>query len=152
VRLCDRTDVLGQQPGVSNTGEAQRPPEGPAHAPLRMCVGCRLRAPASELIRFVAAGTGDDLRLLPDPSRRLPGRGAHLHPDPACFALAERRRAFGRALRVTGVLDTTPLHEYLAATGPSGAQFGPTGGAGIQPVPTEQKQVSGNERAMKSSR
>ena len=26
--------------------------------------------------------------LRPDPARRLPGRGAHLHPDPACFALA----------------------------------------------------------------
>ena len=51
--------------------------------------------------------------VLPDPRRRLPGRGAHLHPDPACLALAERRRAFGRALRVTGVLDTTALTEYV---------------------------------------
>jgi uncharacterized protein len=86
---------------------------GPARAPMRMCVGCRLRAPASELIRFVAGGTGDDLRLLPDPSRRLPGRGAHLHPDPACFALAERRRAFGRALRLSGVADTGLLAEHI---------------------------------------
>ena len=86
---------------------------GPTRPPMRMCVGCRLRAPASELIRFVAAGTGDDLRLLPDPSRRLPGRGAHLHPDPACFALAERRRAFGRALRLSGVADTGLLAEHI---------------------------------------
>nr|WP_240669831.1 YlxR family protein [Actinoplanes solisilvae] len=78
-----------------------------------MCVGCRKRALASVLIRFVAAGSGDDLRLQPDPGRRLPGRGAHLHPDPACFALAERRRAFGRALRLTGVADTEPLAEHL---------------------------------------
>ena len=82
--------------------------------PIRTCVGCRKRAPAFDLLRFVAAGAEDDLKLQPDPSRRLPGRGAHLHPDPACLALAERRRAFGRALRLAGVLDTGPLAEAVA--------------------------------------
>ncbi|WP_433385785.1 YlxR family protein [Actinoplanes sp. CA-142083] len=81
--------------------------------PIRTCVGCRKRAPASELIRFVSTGSGVDLRLQVDAGRRLPGRGAHLHPDPACFALAERRRAFGRALRFTGVADTGPLAEHI---------------------------------------
>ncbi|WP_435824105.1 YlxR family protein [Actinoplanes missouriensis] len=81
--------------------------------PTRTCVGCRNRAPAASLLRFVAAGSGVDLRLLPDPSRRLSGRGAHLHPDPACFAQAERRRAFGRALRLTGVADTELLAEHI---------------------------------------
>ena len=28
MRLVDRTDVPGQQPGVRNTGQSQRPPEG----------------------------------------------------------------------------------------------------------------------------
>jgi predicted RNA-binding protein YlxR (DUF448 family) len=65
------------------------------------------------LIRFVAVGSGDSFRLLPDPDRRLPGRGAHLHPDPACFALAERRRTFGRALRLSGVPDTGLLAEHI---------------------------------------
>ncbi|WP_097318527.1 YlxR family protein [Paractinoplanes atraurantiacus] len=88
--------------------------------PTRTCVGCRKRAPAIELIRFVAAGTGEDLRLQPDPNRRLPGRGAHLHPDPACFALAERRRAFGRALRLTGVADTGLLAEHIRTALPCG--------------------------------
>ena len=83
--------------------------------PTRTCVGCRKRAPASELIRFVAAACGDSFLLKADPSRRLPGRGAHLHPDPACFALAERRRAFGRALRLTGVPDAGPLAEHIRA-------------------------------------
>ncbi|MFD0520489.1 YlxR family protein [Paractinoplanes durhamensis] len=81
--------------------------------PTRTCVGCRERVPATKLVRFVLAGDGVDLRFQPDPSRRLPGRGAHLHPDPACFALAERRRAFGRALRFTGVADTGPLAEHI---------------------------------------
>ena len=60
-----------------------------------------LRAPASELLRVVAVEGPAGLRLEPDPRRRLPGRGASLHLDPGCLDLAERRRAFGRALRVT---------------------------------------------------
>ena len=103
--------------------------------PTRTCVGCRVRAPAFELLRFVAVGAGDGLRLQPDPGRVLPGRGAHLHPDLACVALAERRRAFGRALRLTGVLDTGPLAEHLRATSsPSGA----TDGGATRPHPDEQ--------------
>ena len=101
--------------------------------PTRTCVGCRLRAPASELIRFVAVGSGDNVRLLPDPGRRLPGRGAHLHPDPACLALAERRRAFGRALRVSGVLDTGPLAEAVHS-----AALGTADGGRTEPHPEQQ--------------
>jgi predicted RNA-binding protein YlxR (DUF448 family) len=76
------------------------------------------------LLRVVAAVRGDDLIVAePDPTRIRLGRGAHVHPDPACLALAERRRAFGRALRVTGVVDTGPLVELLAKPGtPGGAR------------------------------
>jgi len=59
--------------------------------------------------------TGRDFLLQPDPKRRLPGRGAHVHPDPACLEQAERRRAFGRALRLTGVADTGLLAEHIRA-------------------------------------
>ena len=82
-------------------------------------MGCRKRAQASELLRVVAvvrgvAGSGEDLVAVePDPARIRPGRGAHVHPDQACLALAERRRAFGRALRVPGVIDTGPLAAML---------------------------------------
>lgn len=38
-----------------------------------------------------------------------------MHPDPTCLALAQRRRAFGRALRLTGVPDTGELVEYVSA-------------------------------------
>ena len=37
--------------------------------------------------------------VVPDPSGTAPGRGAHLHPTLECFELAERKRAFARALR-----------------------------------------------------
>jgi len=45
----------------------------------------------------------------------MPGRGAHLHPDPECLALAERRRAFGRALRADGPLDATAVQAWFDA-------------------------------------
>jgi predicted RNA-binding protein YlxR (DUF448 family) len=78
-------------------------------------VGCRKRAPASELLRIVAVRNDVDQRnvdhyiLVPDPTRRRPGRGAHLHADPACLASAQRRRVFGRAFRVPGVIDAESL-------------------------------------------
>ncbi|WP_456300008.1 YlxR family protein [Saccharomonospora glauca] len=54
-----------------------------------------------------------DGRLVVDERRRLPGRGAWLHPHPGCLSKAERRRAFPRALRVRGVLDTAPVRHYV---------------------------------------
>lgn len=52
--------------------------------------------------------------LVPDPRRRYPGRGAWLHPDAECLRLAERRRAFSRALRCAGPLDSVAVHAYLS--------------------------------------
>ncbi|WP_025619188.1 YlxR family protein [Salinispora cortesiana] len=83
--------------------------------PERTCVGCRSRASTKELLRVVAVGDGAGHSLRPDPARRLPGRGAHVHPDPACFAQAVRRRAFGRALRLTGVPDYGELAKHIDA-------------------------------------
>ena len=48
-----------------------------------------------------------------DERRVLAGRGAHLHRDPACLDLAERRRAFPRALRVAGPLDLAAVRDRL---------------------------------------
>ncbi len=78
-------------------------------SPVRTCVGCRTREPAELLVRMVAR----DGLVVPDPGRRLPGRGAHLHRDPACLALAERRHALSRALRVPGPLDLSALRELV---------------------------------------
>ncbi|HSK27136.1 MAG TPA: YlxR family protein [Jiangellales bacterium] len=96
-----------------------------ASTPLRTCVGCRERASKSELLRVVAAGAGagpGGPAVVPDPRGRLPGRGAYLHPVPRCLDLAERRRAFPRALRLPGPLDTTALRQWLEQ--PAGTQAG----------------------------
>ncbi|WP_284529235.1 YlxR family protein [Microbacterium sp. T2.11-28] len=69
--------------------------------PVRTCVGCRARAPRSSLLRVVAR----DGVLVADEKASLPGRGAWVHDTDACVDTAIRRRAFGRALRVSGQLD-----------------------------------------------
>lgn len=66
-------------------------------APIRTCVGCGARAPQADLVRLVASGR--DLVL--DPRRRLPGRGAWLHRDPACWGAFVQRRGAVRSLRST---------------------------------------------------
>lgn len=66
----------------------------------------------------MTAGSDADGRpaVVPDPAATRPGRGAHLHPTIACYDLAVRRRAFGRALRVTVPgLDSAPVALYLAS-------------------------------------
>ncbi|UZJ25804.1 YlxR family protein [Rhodococcus antarcticus] len=87
-------------------------PERAARAPERTCVGCRVRAPATGLLRVVVQGSS----VIPDPRRRLPGRGASVHPTEECVGLAEKRRAFGRALRAPGQLDVSAVRTYVART------------------------------------
>ncbi|GAB3906450.1 YlxR family protein [Kibdelosporangium lantanae] len=72
-------------------------------------MGCKARALAEELLRVVVA----DGNLVPDPRRRHAGRGAWLHPTPACLDSAEKRRAFPRALRVPGPLDASEVRALV---------------------------------------
>jgi len=51
--------------------------------------------------------------LVPDPRARLAGRGAWVHPDPACLDLAVRRRAFARALRSDVAPDVTAVRAEI---------------------------------------
>jgi predicted RNA-binding protein YlxR (DUF448 family) len=74
-----------------------------------MCAGCRERAAASDLIRVVLVAG----ECIPDPDRRLPGRGAHLHPTRRCLDRAERSRALVRALRATGPVDLSLVRVWI---------------------------------------
>jgi predicted RNA-binding protein YlxR (DUF448 family) len=73
--------------------------------PVRTCVGCRVRAPRSALLRVVAR----DSALVIDERAVLTGRGAWVHDTAECLDAAIRRRAFVRALRVSASLDTDAL-------------------------------------------
>ncbi|MFD6971275.1 YlxR family protein [Streptomyces sp. NBC_01310] len=79
--------------------------------PERTCVGCRERAAKSDLLRIVAI----EDECVPDPRGTLPGRGAYVHPAVVCLDQAVRRRAFPRALRSAGALDTVELRKAVAA-------------------------------------
>ncbi|KSW30222.1 DNA-binding protein [Cellulomonas sp. B6] len=90
-------------------------PPVPEQGPVRTCVGCRGTGPRSALLRVVLAegGTGSPV-LVVDERRRMPGRGAWLHPDQRCLELAEKRRAFGRALRNPGPWGTEDVARAVA--------------------------------------
>lgn len=79
--------------------------------PERTCVGCRERAAKSDLLRIVVDGE----QCVPDQRGTLPGRGAYMHPALVCLDLAVRRRAFPRALRVQGPLDSADLRQAVEA-------------------------------------
>ena len=90
---------------------------GRTHAgacPERTCVGCRERAAKDDLLRIVAIEDA----CVPDPRGTLPGRGAYVHPALVCLDLAVRRRAFTRALRAPGALDTKALRLYVEQATP----------------------------------
>ncbi|MES9521560.1 YlxR family protein [Streptomyces capoamus] len=80
--------------------------------PERTCLGCRERAAKTDLLRIVKSGDA----CVPDPRGTLPGRGAYVHPALVCLDQAVRRRAFPRALRVPGPLDTKALRRYVEQT------------------------------------
>ncbi|MGW1139221.1 YlxR family protein [Streptomyces zhihengii] len=80
--------------------------------PERTCVGCRERAAKDDLLRIVVIGS----ECVPDDRGTLPGRGAYVHPAVVCLDQAVRRRAFPRALRVQGPLDTAGLRRHVEQT------------------------------------
>ena len=77
--------------------------------PVRTCVGCRARADRSSLLRVVARIPV----VVVDETAVLPGRGAWVHPRIECVEKARTRKAFGRALRITTALDTSPVADFL---------------------------------------
>jgi predicted RNA-binding protein YlxR (DUF448 family) len=81
--------------------------------PMRTCVGCKQRAAKSDLLRLAVVTVDEHLCVVPDPRGQRPGRGASLHPVPHCLDLAERRRAFPRAFRLPGPLDSAAVREHV---------------------------------------
>ena len=101
------------------------PAAGARTAPVRMCIGCRKRELAVELLRMVAVPAGNGhMAVSVDTTRCRPGRGAWLHPDDRCLTVAARRHAFARALRITGTPDTSAVVEHFAVLDHPGKRTG----------------------------
>ncbi|HXN83390.1 MAG TPA: YlxR family protein [Myxococcales bacterium] len=58
-------------------------------------MGCRLSRPQAELLRLAAK----DGEVVPDPARRIPGRGCYLCRDPRCAERAAKGGQIARALK-----------------------------------------------------
>ena len=102
---------VGTCPESMSTRSESPTPAGP----VRTCVGCRERAPRSDLVRLVLDSAQ---RVAVDPGRSAPGRGAWLHASRECLDLALRRRAIPRALHAAGPVDAGPVGEWFDRNAP----------------------------------
>jgi len=71
-------------------------PTPPRRIPERSCVACRTARAKRDLIRVVRRADGT---IAIDPTGRLPGRGAYLCRDAACWELASRKRSLDHAFK-----------------------------------------------------
>jgi len=78
--------------------------------PMRSCIACRSRESSKELLHLVVI----EGQVTPDPSHKLQGRGAWLHPK--CFELAAQRRSFNRAFKSGKDLLTSDLEIFIKSS------------------------------------
>lgn len=97
-REAESEEIAGE------TGEASS-----RAASERLCAGCRRTDGRDELLRF-AIGPEAPF-LVPDPQRKLGGRGVSVHPTRACIELAARKGGFARALKRSVSIDAAALCE-----------------------------------------
>ncbi|WP_287861743.1 YlxR family protein [Corynebacterium sp.] len=87
------------------------------HLPERTCIATKQVIGIDQLLRCVArhAGEGAEgkVQVVPDPERKLSGRGAWITPTVEAWEIAVKRRAFSRALRVSATVDADPVRDYI---------------------------------------
>ncbi len=70
--------------------------DGDARGSLRRCAVTRQELPPEELIRFVVDPSGE---IVPDPTRKLPGRGVWLKCERPVVEAAVKTNAFAKSLK-----------------------------------------------------
>lgn len=82
--------------------------KGSETSPVRMCAGCRRRAPRADLVRLVLDERPPWVAV--DLRRTLPGRGLSLHPRRSCIRAAVRR---GGLRRVRGDIGAEGIEQAM---------------------------------------
>ncbi|OFU54330.1 RNA-binding protein [Corynebacterium sp. HMSC11H10] len=97
-------------------------------APTRTCIATKQRRNCSELLRIVATTRSDgSVAVVADPRRRMQGRGAWITPTLKAWEIADKRRAFGRALKVSTQVDAIPVKQFIATHYEAAEVFAPAG-------------------------
>lgn len=79
------------------------------HVPIRMCIVCRTKRPANELLRLKAIA---DTVVVSDRKGQHPGRGCYICPTELCVdSVLKKRGLLQRALRLEFV--SSPSKEAL---------------------------------------
>lgn len=82
--------------------------------PIRTCIATRKRYDDTHLLRMVI-DPNDHQRVLADPHRSLPGRGAWITPELSALDTALQRCALERAFKTSRKLDAGHVRTYLEA-------------------------------------
>lgn len=64
--------------------------------PMRRCIGCMESKPKNTLIRVAC----HDGKLTVDPTLKADGRGVYLCKNSSCMAMAKKKKALQRSLRI----------------------------------------------------
>lgn len=92
--------------------------------PQRTCIACREQEGKRALVRVVRGAHGVEV----DPSGKVSGRGAYLHPVRSCWESALATRALQRALRTSLTPEEIDRLQAFAQTLPAGeAEVNSTG-------------------------
>lgn len=83
----------------------------PRSIPQRTCIACRGQEGKRALVRVVRGVNGVEV----DPTGKLAGRGAYLHPVRGCWESALASRAVQRALRTSLTADEIARLQTFAA-------------------------------------
>lgn len=85
------------------------PPRAAKRVPERTCVGCGKKDASSHMLRLVLGPEGE---VAFDLANHAFGRGAHVHPTPACLDQAARR-GLARSFRTKVSCNVDTLHAEL---------------------------------------
>jgi len=99
----------------------QPQPQRVKHLPLRTCVACREVAGKRGLVRIVRTADG----VMVDPSGKMAGRGAYVHPSRNCWVQVTEGRRLDQALRTRlNPEDRQRIADFMTALPENGAETG----------------------------